>query len=465
MKKNLFYIAVFVITCFSFITAHGASGRCGENVKWKLDENEKVLTIYGEGEMYDYVRGANIPWDDYRTISEVIVEEGVTSIGSNSLRSCYLMNSLTIPESVVRIGESAFSGCDVQKNIYIQSLKSWCNIEFVNASANPTFAGTLYVKGTALKTLSIPEGVTEIKDYAFYGYSYPDKLILPDSVKSIGQYAFYNSSIESVSFSNNMESIGQRAFYNCTKLTDVYFKGTAEDFSGINKEAYNDPLLNALIHYNSEDTIIVSANAVVKNGKVDIVAQTKDTNAMFFAAGYSNKGALMFCKKLTDGKATVYSDGVDSVKVFGWNSFFGMKPYGESVWSQVTKKAQFVSCKASQTPETQNHAGNVIDGDLSTQWASNGYGNILLDLGEEKSMTSVDVYLKEYNDNRKIYVTVKLSKNNYNWDTIFADTITASDGYKKSIAANGNCRYVLVEVNGSSIGSWCSVTEVEAYCK
>ncbi|MGM9551005.1 MAG: hypothetical protein ACI3XA_01990, partial [Clostridia bacterium] len=58
-------------------------GECGDNVKWKLS-SEGVLAISGEGDMYDYVP-SDVPWYDYRdNVKEVVISDGVTSIGDSA---------------------------------------------------------------------------------------------------------------------------------------------------------------------------------------------------------------------------------------------------------------------------------------------------------------------------------------------------------------------------------------------
>ena len=85
------------------------SGTCGENLMWTLDENG-VLTISGTGDMYNYNSNNKAPWFG-RTINAAVIEDGVTSIGSEAFNSCSHMTNVTIASSVTRIGTSAFTLC------------------------------------------------------------------------------------------------------------------------------------------------------------------------------------------------------------------------------------------------------------------------------------------------------------------------------------------------------------------
>ena len=84
-----------------------ASGECGDNLAWTLDD-QGTLTVSGTGPIpsYDY---RSTPWYDYRNqVTAVIIENGVTTIGSNAFFNMPQISSLTIPNSVTQIGDTAF---------------------------------------------------------------------------------------------------------------------------------------------------------------------------------------------------------------------------------------------------------------------------------------------------------------------------------------------------------------------
>ena len=171
------------------------SGTCGDNVYWSFSNG--TLTISGEGAMDDFY-----PWDDYDPskapwseldINEIVVEDGVTSIGDYAFRSCTSLTSVAIPDSVTSIGGAAFSYC------------------------------------TSLTSVAIPDSVTSIGDFAFDDCTSLTSVAIPDSVTSIGDFAF------------NW----------CDSLTDVYYSGSEAQWASINIGESNDPLTSATIHYYS----------------------------------------------------------------------------------------------------------------------------------------------------------------------------------------------------------------------
>ena len=101
-------------------------GYCGENVIWAIDDNG-ILTISGEGEMYDYSSNNFAPWSDITSsIQEVVVENGVTSIGQNAFYNCENLSIIKISSSVSEIANNSFHE-EVVVYCYTDSFAhSWC---------------------------------------------------------------------------------------------------------------------------------------------------------------------------------------------------------------------------------------------------------------------------------------------------------------------------------------------------
>lgn len=129
-------------------------GTCGDNLTWVLD-SDGTLTISGAGAMTDYsTYGA--PWYSYCSeITSVVINAGVTSIGSNAFADCYNLTSVTIPDGVTSIGAYAF-----------------------------------YYSG--LTSVTMPDSVTTINSYAFYGCGSLESVTIPDTVFEIGYSTFAN---------------------------------------------------------------------------------------------------------------------------------------------------------------------------------------------------------------------------------------------------------------------------------
>ena len=152
------------------------------------------------------------------------------TIGSMAFNGCLNLESITIPSSVKSIGSAAFSPRNSNSSIYISDIAAWCNITFEDEQAHPLYENInpgrhkLYLNGELLTSLTIPNGVTAIKKYAFLNCENLTYVSIPSSVTSIGSHAFYNChNLRSINIPNSVTSIGTWAFYSCIWLNNVSF--------------------------------------------------------------------------------------------------------------------------------------------------------------------------------------------------------------------------------------------------
>ena len=133
-------------------------------------------------------------------LSDVTFGKDVKTIPSYIFAYCSGLTNVTIPDSVTSIGPGAFEDCDGITNIYINDLSAWCNIDRLDYLMNYGSSDkNLYLNGSVIKDLVIPNDVTKINYASFKGCSCLISVKIPDSVTTIGGEAFKDcSSIESI---------------------------------------------------------------------------------------------------------------------------------------------------------------------------------------------------------------------------------------------------------------------------
>lgn len=210
-----------------------ASGKCGDDLTWKLDGNG-LLTISGTGAMYDFEEEA--PWLALEP-QKLVLEEGITHISDSAFYRCTsLTGTLKLPDSLTSVGYSTFCGCKELTGTLVlpKNLTDIGEIAFADCG----FTGGL----------TLPEGLTALSGEAFRGCKgFDGKLTLPKSLISIGAFAFRSCGFTTVELYDAVETIGTRAFHDCGNLEKVIYHGTKEQWDAITLGDGNELLVNALL--------------------------------------------------------------------------------------------------------------------------------------------------------------------------------------------------------------------------
>ena len=276
-----------------------SSGNCGDsgsNVTWLLDDNG-TLTISGSGKIEDYRSDIDQPWYSNRSdITSVVIEPGVTSIGSLAFYKCSNLTSITIPSGLTSIGEMAFFNCSALTSVTIPN--------GVISIGNFAFGSC-----TGLKSITIPSSVTSIENNIFQDCtgltnitvdsSNPsfcsesgvlfnkDKTTLiycprrktgsytiPDGVTAIGDYAFYYcSGLTSVTIPNSVTSIVNLAFWDCDSLTIVYIPSGVNfvpDESGLTGDFISQTATKITYTVDSSNNVTITDISLSSVNTVDI---------------------------------------------------------------------------------------------------------------------------------------------------------------------------------------------------
>ena len=280
------------------------SGTCGANLTWTYDD-KGILTISGTGAMTDWTTPDNLPWKQHKNdITEIVISDGVTTIGN--LAFCNLRNvkNFNIPEGVTSIGYGAFQNC-------------------------------------AITSVNFPSSVTAIGTEAFYGCVSLKNLTIPETVKTIGDRAFaLCSGLETVVISEKITSLGAGAFSDCSGLVSVI----------LNRDAYSQTafpgIKTSLIHYYYTVTYASVSHGTV-SGKTETYGSDTVELTIEPAPGYdlvkltwsTATGTPAELKPGTDGKYVMpdSNDDIIITPVFRFGTGYVLS--GESVFRSSASDA------------------------------------------------------------------------------------------------------------------------------
>lgn len=124
-------------------------------------------------------------------ILRIKIGNSITSIGNSAFRDCTALKRIEIGDHLKTVEEYAFDGCTGLEGVYITDLANWCEISF--DTVGPLYyAQNLYLNGTLVTDLQIPEGVKTIQSMVFKGCKSLVSVSLPQSLENIGSYAFHH---------------------------------------------------------------------------------------------------------------------------------------------------------------------------------------------------------------------------------------------------------------------------------
>ena len=309
---------------FQSTGAYMPKGKCGENVEWKIDGNG-TLTISGSGDMYDFsdytmraedgfpLLSGEFRFANYHaSIRNIIIKNGVTSIGDNAFVICSNLKTVQIPDSVTSIGKNAFKLCKKLETADIP--------ESVASIGEGAFKSC-----KNLKEINIPDKVECIGNETFYDCDSLTEIDIPDSVTSIGDDAFFScNSLRKVEISKNVTQIGAGAFDgldllkeieipdSVTKLGDYAFANcrsleTVKVGKGV-KEIGCCPFDNTIWFMNQKDAdkqgFVIINNILIGSNNI------KSTVAIPEKVKHIGNGAFAGCGEMS---STELQDNVESI--------------------------------------------------------------------------------------------------------------------------------------------------------
>lgn len=359
-------LGVYLLFVLLPVTSQASSTEVGGvyygDVTWKLSGG--VLTISGEGQCGGLVGGE--PWYSYCSeITSIIIEPGITVIGSDAFKNCVNLTDVTIPETVHSIGPAAFSQCSGLENLEIpdsvSEIDGWAfekcanlksirmpngkvtieshafmncvNLTSIRLSDSTIIKDGVFSGCTGLESANIPDSMTAIPRDLFFDCGSLTHVSIPDGVTSIGMQAFVGcSSLAELTIPETVTSIGEAAFSGCESLTSLIIPDGMTDieprlFDGC-KSLIEIKLPESITKISGQaffDCINLE-NIVIPKNVVSMGAYTffncKNLKSIVIPDGVEKIGAYMFCQCYSLSDITIPK----SVTAIGESAFYWCSP-------------------------------------------------------------------------------------------------------------------------------------------
>lgn len=279
------------------------TGQCGENVYWELNRSTCTLTISGTGPMYDYTYDDKSPFNEngFGSIENVVINEGVTTIGNSAFEHSLSLKSITVADSVTSIGGFAFSNDSYLEEIYFgKNVKSIGTMAFAHC--------------TRLKTIELPDNVSELGDMLFYNCSGLKSVKLPEKLKTLNLGVFSGAiSVEKITIPKNCKQI--EGVINACKMisSGIYALKAYEVAPGNAHFKVVDGVL-----YNAKLTRLVAYPPAKKSTSYTVNAKTIAIQEYAFANSRFLKTLTLGAKVKRVGKyAFIDASAIQKIKMKG----------------------------------------------------------------------------------------------------------------------------------------------------
>lgn len=277
MKRPYRLLLILLLLC---LFAAGASAQTEGDFSYAVSGGQAKITAYtgaaaevtvpGTLGGYPVTAIGYCAFRDCRALRKVVLPQGVARIGSNAFMRCTALEELVIPDSVVQIDTHAFYACAALREIALHDdIKRIHSLAFYGCSAarlcapdsltahvltdvgssftdpaHPQLLLHAFEEGgrrtltvidclPAAESVSFPQGVTAIGDYAFFGCDQLEAVVLPEGVVSIGASAFEGcSALRQITLPASVKHIAANAFSGCPELTVIAPQGS-DDANGL----------------------------------------------------------------------------------------------------------------------------------------------------------------------------------------------------------------------------------------
>lgn len=342
-----------------------------------------------------------IPFEAEDDAAELIIPEGVTTLGYAVFRDCESLTRVILPEGLAEIGTYAFHNC--------------CQLE----------------------TINLPDGLTKIGQCAFYGCGSLVRIVLPDTVTSIGARAFVATGLREIAIPDSVQVLGERIFGDCAHLSSFT---VPNDHLVIEQHAFDNAGLKHLY-------VAHPVAKVVKDWRLidDVMIHTDDPAALPV-----NRRCLSRLAYVMDGRVLTTPAGKAAAK-------YAMENAVKHLWLILEEpklfhamlEARLISAEdVDAFQEAARKAGNVEQTAALLEYQAKGLGAADVAKAREKRQKARDAALEKALDssgNPLSGIVFTLTGNLGRIEVTRAElkAILASNGAKLATAVTPNTTYLV----------------------
>ena len=243
-------------------------------------------------------------FSDYKSLTEVILNDGLREIGRSAFKGCSSLKSINLLSTIAKIDDFAFYNCINLRDIVLsEGLRkigeyAFCNCKSLQKITIPStitkISCSAFRDCTDLSEVVLNDGLKKIEHSIFSYCTALQSITIPSTVIEIGRGAFYNcTSLERITIPSTMSEIWNKAFDSCTNLREVVLHNKAvritedwvfnNNYKGIqiSVNAFQDCTLE---RFKFPD-LFTRLDSIIQAGQRDIEAKVDDIHAVEWRGG------------------------------------------------------------------------------------------------------------------------------------------------------------------------------------
>ena len=242
------------------------------NLYWTLT-SDGILTVKGNGAMPDWTETYEAPWDQYKTsIKHIVISEGITYVGAYAFDGLSSVQSVKVASTVTKLSDYAFSDCGkllavaIGEDSSLLEIGAYCfndcsSLKYVNIPDSVTTLGEGAFQACTVLDHVVINGVIELGNFVFYCCENLSSISFAKGVKVIPYTAFArNFKLTSISIPETVIRIEEYAFLEeHDDPCEVYYAGTSDQWDAISIGSNNMYFNNAEFYFSG---VVVASGSV-----------------------------------------------------------------------------------------------------------------------------------------------------------------------------------------------------------